>query len=204
MRAEKAQGGWEAGKLPGPPGAARTSVPGVPCPCCPHSSQIPSQGSPCFQGSSSQGRTRKRRGPVTTGLGTGINTGKNTRKHSGRMGSRKTSWLPRGCQGGGTPVPGTPCPCSVPSPGLLGPPSLAQAEGRGHWGGRKGNAGAPGADAEGRFPVRKRGGDCRGDPEPLRGGRTPGRGDPDGGGGSKPQIPSGAQIQPGQSSKGSD
>lgn len=39
---------------------------------------------------------------------------------------------------------------------------------------------------------------CRGMGEP------PGRGYPDGGGGSKSQIPIGPQIQPGQSSKGSD
>lgn len=175
---------------------------------------LPSQGSPGSLGSSSQGTTRKHRGPVTTGLGTGINIGKNTSKHSGRMGRRKTSWLLQGCQGGGTPVPGTPCPCPVPSPGAAGTPGSARALGRGHWGGRKpemgrkGNAGAPGADAEGRYPTRKGEGTAGGSlPQPQRpgrGGRTFRRGDPDGGGGSKPQIAISPQIQPGQSSQVND
>lgn len=170
-------------------------MPGTPCPCSvpalsplrdhtPRGSHTPSQGSPYSQGSSSQERTRKHTGPVTTGLGTGTNTGKNTRKHSGRMGRRKTSWIPQGCQGGGTPVPGTPCPCSVPSPGAARTPQLCPGSGKRALGGQEAEEGEEG---ERRGPRSR----CRGKisrPEKGRG--------PQGGSLPQPQVPAGGWENP--------
>lgn len=213
------------------------------------------------------------------------NTGNKTRKGSGRMGSRKTSRLPWGCQAlcargalsllcphswspsQGAPIPtprqpllpgllltrdiqethgtcdhragdrnkhwektpestqegreGGKLPARVvgplcqahpgPSPGAAGTPGCAQAAGRGHWGGRKPERGGRGMQGpRGRCrgkiscPEKGRGGPCHSPKCLWGGGRTPGKGYPDGAGGSKPQILTGPQIQPGQSSKGSD
>lgn len=89
-------------------------------------------------------------------MGTGLNTKNNSRKRSE-------------CQGRGGPLcQGPPLPTLSPVVGLLGSPSSAQAGARQrvgvYWEGRKPGVGeegeqrGPRADAEGRYPLRKRGG----------------------------------------------
>lgn len=167
-------------------------------------------------------------GAAPAWMGTGINTGNNIRKCSARMGRRKTSRLSPGCHGVAGPLcQEPPVPALSPLVGLLGPPGSAQAGARQrvgvHWsggrkpdrgGGRKGRKGAPGADAEGRYPLRKKRGPHRGGslPQSLPAGR--GREGPrggstqmEGGGGGdlgfapNPQNPPVLRSSPGQSGK---
>lgn len=149
------------------------------------------------------------------GKGRGINAGNNIQKRSGRMGRRKLPGFPGAGMGGRTPVLGTPCPRAWGCWPPLLCPGWCQAAGRGapggagsRWGGRKGSAGAPGADAEGRYPLRKGegstwGGHCR----PAGQGLPAGGGAPRwrrGGGSSalhQTQTPLVLRSSPGQSSK---